>query len=245
MLVKTFFYPADARDPTSSERLIETRFLVKQQTGLQAATYLWNDAQTDAFASGGDLDLPTAWIDEEGLARNDHFHVPGTGQCMTCHEDRFLGLRTRQMDRPGTFSDGTTNQIEHLVAAGVLDALPPKRGGLPDPLGGAPLPNRAHAYLDANCSHCHAPDGQAAGTKVYFDLDDLIAAPPICRHTNEIDGADHVIFPGDPTRSEFLQRMRSADAFNRMPRGPSHIPDRKGLAVLDAWVTSLTPAGCP
>jgi uncharacterized repeat protein (TIGR03806 family) len=245
MLVKTFFYYEDARDPASPERLIETRFLVKEQSGLRAATYLWNDAQTDAFASGGELDVPTAWIDEDGLARDDHFHVPGTGQCATCHEGRFLGLRTRQMDRAGTFADGTSNQLEHLVAAGVLDAVPPSRGGLPDPLGTAPLDDRARAYLDANCGHCHASDGIAAGTHLYFDLEDLTSAPPICRAANAVDGASHVIYPGDPTRSELLVRMRSADAFNRMPRGPTHIPDRRALAVLDAWVANMQPAGCP
>jgi hypothetical protein len=30
-----------------------------------------------------------------------------------------------------------------------------------------------------------------------------------------------------------------------MPRGPTHIPDFKAIAVLDEWVASLQPAGCP
>jgi uncharacterized repeat protein (TIGR03806 family) len=246
MLIKTFYYPADARDPSSPERLIETRFLVKQSDGhLEAATYQWNDAQTDAIASGGDIDVPTSWIDEEGNARNDHFHIPGTSQCQTCHQDRYLGMRTRQIDHEGTYNDGTTNQIEHFVAAGALDAAPPMRGGLPDTFGEAPLADRARAYLDTNCSHCHASDGIAANTHVFFDLDDLVAYPPICKPTPAINGADRVIVPGDPTRSEFLQRMLATNAFDRMPRGPTHIPDRKAIAVLEAWVASLSPAGCP
>ena len=243
VLVKTFYYPADARDPSSAERLIETRFLVKKSDGrLQAATYKWNDEQTDAFASGGNIDVPTSWIDEDGNARSDHFHIPGTDQCQTCHQDRFLGMRTRQLDHDASYPDGTHNQIDHLIASGALDAVPPARGGLPDTFGGAPLPDRARGYLDANCSHCHASDGIAAGTHVYFDL---ASDPPICKSTPAINGADHVIFPGDPSRSEFLQRMLATDAFDRMPRGPTHIPDRKALAVLEAWVAGLTPAGCP
>jgi uncharacterized repeat protein (TIGR03806 family) len=246
VLVKTFYYPADARDPSSPERLIETRFLVKQPDGhLQAATYVWNDEQTDAFASGGDLDVPTAWIDEDGNARNDHFHIPGTTQCQTCHQDRYLGMRTRQIDHAGVYPDGAQNQIEHLVATGKLDAAPPVRGGLPDTFGDAPLPDRARGYLDANCSHCHASDGIAASTHVFFDLATLTNHPPICKSTPAINGADHVITPGDPSRSEFLQRMLATDAFDRMPRGPTHIPDRKAIAVLEAWVAGLTPGGCP
>jgi uncharacterized repeat protein (TIGR03806 family) len=245
MLIKTFYYPADARDPSSPERLIETRFLVKQSDGhLRAATYVWNDQQTDAFASGGDLDVPTAWIDEDGNARNDHFHIPGSGQCQTCHQDRYLGMRTRQIDRAGRYLDGTQNQVEHLISAGILDRAPPVRGGVPDTFGGAPLADRARGYLDANCSHCHASDGIAAGTHVFFDLDTLTTNPPLCKSTPAINGADHVIVPGDPAHSEFLQRMLATDAFDRMPRGPTHIPDRKGIAVLEAWVASLTPAGC-
>lgn len=246
VVVKTFYYPADARDPSSPERLIETRFLVKQSDGhLRAATYKWNDEQTDAFASGGDIDVPTTWIDEDGNAHGDYFHIPGTGQCQTCHEDRFLGMRTRQMDHAGSYPDGTQNQIEHLIAAGALDAAPPVRGGLPDTFGGAPLADRARGYLDANCSHCHASDGIAASTNVFFDLDDLTKDPPICKSTPAINGADHVIVPGDPTHSEFLQRMLATNAFDRMPRGPTHIPDRKAIAVLEEWVASLSPAGCP
>jgi uncharacterized repeat protein (TIGR03806 family) len=246
ILIKTFYYPADAREPTSPERLIETRFLVKQADGhLQAATYVWNDEQTDAFASGGDIDVPTTWIDEDGNARNDHFHIPGTSQCETCHHDRYLGLRTRQLDHDGTFADGTRNQIEHLVSVGVVDAPPPARGGLPSTFGDAPLADRARGYLDANCGHCHAADGIAASTHVYFDLEDLLSHPPICKPTPAIGGADRVIVPGDPAHSAFLQRMRAPDAFDRMPRGPTHIPDRKALAVLDEWIASLAPAGCP
>jgi uncharacterized repeat protein (TIGR03806 family) len=241
-LVKTFYYPSDMRDPDKGGRLIETRILTQEANGLRAGTYLWNAEQTDAQCSGGNLDVPTRWTDLDGEAHVDHFHVPGTSQCQTCHANLALGLRTRQMNRDGTFSDGSTNQIDHLIALGVLDAAPGERARLADPEGDAPLEARARAYLDANCGHCHRPDGVAASTRLFLDLES--ADPGICRATPEVDGATRVIVPGHPESSELLARMRSPDAFVRMPRGPTHLPDGVGLALLSHWIAAMAPAGC-
>jgi hypothetical protein len=246
MLVKTFYYPQDARDPQSAAQIVETRFLVFAEQGVTGATYLWNSDQTDALCSGGNQDIPTRWMDAAGVSHSDYFHQPGTSQCGSCHNGRALGLRTRQLDLDGVYADGTTNQIEHLVAAGALDAAPAARGGLADPQGSAPLADRARAYLDANCGHCHAPDQEAGATGVYLDLEHSGPGQlPLCRSTSSVDGRDRVIVPGHPEQSALLARMRSSDAFLRMPRGPTHDPDQAGIAVLSQWIAAMTPAGCP
>lgn len=246
LLVKTFMYPLDARAPERGEQRVETRFLSFGQAAVTAATYLWNADQTDAVCSGGNQDVPTRFVDEDGAARSDHFHVPGVSQCSSCHNDRALGLRTRQLDIAGTYADGTTRQIEHLINLGALDAPPPVRGALPEPQGTAPLGERARAYLDANCAHCHYEDGDAKGTGLFFGLEHTTAAElPVCRRAAAVDGHDRVIVPGRPEESVLLLRMRSPDPFVRMPRGPTHIPDRAGLAVLSAWIAAMAPGGCP
>ena len=240
-LVKTFYFPRDARNPALGRRLIETRFLVRHSDGFVVSTYLWNDEQTDAIASGGNVDVPISWIDETGAEHDDHFHVPGTSQCQSCHSERALGLRTRQW-APNT--PETSGQLERFVASGVLDSLPVIGNALEDPLGSAPLEARARSYLDANCAHCHAPDGSAASTDLYWDLEHTTASTlPLCRSTSKIDGTDQVIVPGNPAQSSFLARMRSGDPFLRMPRGPTHVPDGQGIAVLSAWVAQM-PASC-
>lgn len=48
VLVKTFYYPSDMRDAAASVRVIETRLLVKTDGLWNAATYVWNEAQTEA-----------------------------------------------------------------------------------------------------------------------------------------------------------------------------------------------------
>jgi len=242
-LVKTFFYPRDARDPSLGRRLLETRFLVKQTNGYAYSTYVWNDEQTDAVASGGNLDLSVSWIDANGIEHDGDYHVPGLTLCDSCHRGRALGLRNRQMARGE--AGAADDQIAQLVAAGVLDEAPEIREPLVDPFGSAPLDDRARSYLDANCAHCHARDGSAASTKLYWAREATDAAGlPRCRSTATVDGRDRVLVPGRPRESEFLARMTSSDPFVRMPRGPSRVPDGAGLAVLSEWVRAM-PGGCP
>jgi uncharacterized repeat protein (TIGR03806 family) len=243
--IKTFYYPRDARDASRGIRLVETRFLVRRDGGYEASTYLWNDDQTDAVASGGNLDVPVDWIDQAGATRHDSFHVPGTSLCPSCHGGRALGIRTRQLAVGGS-DGGGPDQIDQLVASGALDRRPAAGVVLVDPLGDAPLDTRARSYLDANCSHCHGSGGLAAGTGVWFDEEDTSTERlPLCRSTHAIDGRDRVIVPGHPESSEFLARMVSSDPFARMPQGPTRIPDQAGIGVLSAWVAAMTPAGCP
>jgi uncharacterized repeat protein (TIGR03806 family) len=246
VLVKSFSFPIDARDPSLGERLVETRFLVRTADGLIASTYLWNDAQTDAIASGGQRDVPVQWIDAEGRAHDQVFHVPGTSRCQDCHAQRALGITTRQLDVAGTWDDGTTSQLDHFVALGLLDGEPTRGAALVDPYGTASIDARARAYLDTNCGICHAPAAPAVSTGLFWDLahtsDDAL---PRCRPTSSVDGRNRVIVPGHPDASAMIARMRSADPFVRMPRGPSRLPDARGIALLDAWITGMTGGPCP
>lgn len=241
-LVKTFYFPRDARNPALGRKLIETRFLVKRSNGFVVSTYLWNDEQTDAVASGGNVNVPISWIDESGAEHDDHFHVPGTSQCQSCHSERALGMRTRQW---AEVTPGTTGQLERFVESGVLDGMPPGADALQDPSGTAPLDERARSYLDANCAHCHGPGGSAASTDLYWDLDSTTMSKlPACRSASTVDGTDRVLVPGSPGQSTFLARMLSSDPFLRMPRGPTHVPDGQGIAVLNEWVAQMPAEDC-
>jgi uncharacterized repeat protein (TIGR03806 family) len=243
-LVKTFGFPVDARDPSLGERLIETRFLVKTSDGFVASTYVWNDAQTDAIVSAGDLDVPVSWIDERGQSHGETFHVPGTSECASCHAGRALGWRSRQLDHAGTYADGTHDQIAHLAARGIIDGPPPSHAVLSDPFGGAPLAARARSYLDANCGHCHGAGGSAESTGLYWDFEHTAPESlPLCRSFGLFGGP--ALVPGQPEESGLIERMLASDSFSRMPRGPTRSPDREGIALLSNWISSLTPAGCP
>jgi uncharacterized membrane protein len=217
-LVKTFSFPIDARRPSAGERLIETRVLVKTARGLVGSIYLWNDEQTDAVASAGNVDVPVSWVDARGVRHDDRVHVPGTSECWSCHQERALGWRSGQLDRQGSFADGTHDQIDHFVRLGIVDARPPQHLVLSDPLGSASLDARARSYLDANCAHCHGAGGIAEDTSLY------------------------ALEPGHPEHSEMIARMLSSDTSYRMPRGPTRTADRAGIDVLSAWIAQMKPA---
>jgi len=244
-LVKTFSFPRDLRNPALGERLIETRFLVRTEEGFTASTYVWNDAQTDALASRGDLDVPVTWTDEQGRLRRQVFHVPSTSQCAACHAGRALGFRSRQLDHQAEYEDGTHDQISHFNRLGLIDRPPPAHLLLADPNGTATLAARARSYLDANCSHCHGEAGSARRTGLFWDLEHTTPAEmPSCRPTRSIDGRDRVVVPGHPEQSEFLARMRSTNRRVHMPRGPSTLADEAGISLLSAWVASLPAQVC-
>ena len=48
-LVKTFYFPIDARDLSKGRRLMETRVLLHEANGWKAYPYIWNEEQTDAL----------------------------------------------------------------------------------------------------------------------------------------------------------------------------------------------------
>ena len=244
-LVKTFSFARDLRDPTRGERLIETRFMVLTDDGFVPSTYVWNDAQTDASASRGDLDLPVSWLDERGVQQQQLFHVPSASQCAACHGNRALGFRSRQLDHVAEYADGTHDQIAHFARLGLIDRRPPAHWLLSEPSGTAPLEARARSYLDVNCSHCHGEGGSAERTDLFWDVEHTTRETlPSCRATRPIDGRDRVLVPGQPDRSEFLARMRTSNARIHMPRGPSKVPDQAGIALLTAWVASLPAEAC-
>jgi uncharacterized repeat protein (TIGR03806 family) len=244
-VVKTFSFPRDLRNPALGERLIETRFLVRTEDGFVASTYVWNDAQTDAQASRGDLDVPITWVDERGVSREQVFHVPSASQCAACHAGRALGFRSRQLDHRAEYGDGTHDQIAHFARLGLIDRPPSAHLLLVDPEGSAQLAARARSYLDANCSHCHGEGGKAERTGLFWDLEHTTTAEmPSCRATRSIDGRDRVLVPGHPEESEFLARMLSTNPRVHMPRGPTKSADRAGISLLSAWVASLPARVC-
>ena len=75
-LVKTFAFPADYRKPGENVRLIETRVLLRQESGWQAWAYLWNAEQTDAALKIAGAKVDIAMVDGGRLAAGFHLFGP-------------------------------------------------------------------------------------------------------------------------------------------------------------------------
>jgi uncharacterized repeat protein (TIGR03806 family) len=259
VLVKTFAYANDPRDPASGERLIETRILWHRADGWDAMTYVWNDAQTEAVRTIAGKTFTHAWLDAEGTSRETIYRVPNTNQCRTCHagEDVLgpLGPRTRQLDADFDYGSGPENQVDHLAALGFFDRTPPPRAmrlAMIDPEttdSSVTTEVRARAYLEANCAHCHRAGGRASPSGLYlgWEVTDptrlgICKTPPAAGRGS--CGLMFDIVPGNPDQSILVCRMASEEPEIRMPELGSVIAHEAGLEVVRDWIAAMEPVDC-
>ena len=85
VLIKTFAFAPDMRDPALDETWIETRLLIHKQDGWVAYPYIWNAEGTEAVYSpvGGKQVVKT--ISPEGEALTINYAIPNRNQCKECH----------------------------------------------------------------------------------------------------------------------------------------------------------------
>jgi len=254
ILVKTFGYLNDMRDESLGERKLEVRLLVRESSdSWEHHIYVWDEAQAVATREVAGNVVTASWIDIHGESRSNDYIVPNTNECQECHGKKADGLldtlggRTRQLDRDG--------QLEKLQALGWLDNAPSAaRQTLVDPFGQASLSDRVRSYLDANCGHCHKPDGQASQSALLLDwkrtdpTDQDPANWGVCKQPTSAGGATcgHVldIVPGDADSSIFMCRLESDDPKVRMPPLVSRLPHDEGVQLVREWINSMDPPGC-
>jgi len=231
---------------TVGGKRIETRLFMRHDDGGWAGyTYEWLDDESDALL------LPSG---KRKTVGSQSWYYPARSECVFCHSEaagRTLGPEIGQLN--GDFVYPSTNRIsnqlhtlEHIgMFAAPLSAPVDQLAVYPDPLGTAPVDARARAYLHANCSHCHRPQGPGI-----VDMDLRFATPFSDTKTCNVDpvqgdlgvaGAKRIT-PGAPAKSVLSLRPHSPAA-NRMPPLASSVVDDKGLQAIDAWITSLT--ACP
>lgn len=253
ILVKTFAYPVDARDPSLGERLLETRLLVHEPEGFVAHVYVYDEQGVEAVRKPTGTTIDVSWIDETGATRTNAYGVPNTNQCQECHGEgpaqNTLGGRTRQLDRDG--------QLEHFASLGWLDVPPEpaeQRVRLTDPFGSAPLSERARSYLDSNCGQCHGSAGGAAQSGLLLDFEhtESTGNPTdwgVCKVPTSAGGATcgltYDVVPGDPAQSILVCRIASREPKVQMPPLATKIADARGVALLSDWIGAMTPPGCP
>jgi uncharacterized repeat protein (TIGR03806 family) len=249
ILIKSFGY---------GERLLETRLLVVTKDGVVPHTYVWNDAQTVAERKVAGKTIPVEFM-HEGVKKTNDYRVPNTNQCHDCHgkpeATLLLGPRTRQLDRSFDYGAGPVNQLDHMAELGLFDRAPApaaQRERLVDPFGSAPLVERARAYLDSNCAHCHGEGGDASSSGLWLTwLDTGADANPtdwgVCKRPTSAAGAtcghEVDIVPGDPESSIYMCRLESRDSKVQMPPVGTNLVHTEGVELLRAWIEQL-PGSC-
>ncbi len=234
--------------PSGTTR-VETRVMSRRPFGWSFHTYRWDADGQDATLLPGDTATYRELMvpDGDGTPAPLTYLFPSRANCLTCHDPSgpsVLGPTLAQLRRP--VRPGGPDQIDALVAAGLLVG-PTDAPALVDPADVlAPLGERARAYLHGNCAHCHRPGGWTP-PDLGMDLRHTtpLADAGVCgvrrRYTAFGIPGELRIDPGDPGNSNLLQRMLHR-GFGQMPPVATERVDPRVRAVLVPWIEGLV---CP
>ena len=233
-LIKTFAFPENGK-----LRLVETRVLLHRAEGWVALPYRWNEAQTEArlVLAGGRVPVTTP----QGQAIS--YAIPNKNQCKECHQSGSsvipIGPKARNL---------SPEWLAAQLAAGRLDRAPAVAQRLPvwEDRAKAPVAPVARAYLDANCAHCHYPQGSASnsGLDLRWEQADLAKLGVMKRPVAAGRGAgphEFAIVPGEPDKSILTYRMAPTEGGVAMPELGKATVDRDGLAAVRAWISAMKP----
>ena len=251
VIAKTFAYPDETADPTPGERLVETRIEFLEATGWYGYSYVWNEEQSDATLSLGGGMVDVAWKTVDGSQHSNKYQIPNANQCISCHgsDDKYvpLGLTARNLNRPGV-DKSISNQLSHWIKCGVLKDCPspdqrPSLAAFDIPESGS-LDQRARAWLEVNCAHCHNPKGSARTSGL--DLRTVQAEParfgvfksPVAAGKGS-GGRKYDIVPGKPDESILMYRLESEEPGARMPSLARNLIHAESNQLIREWISSM------
>jgi len=253
ILVKTFAYPDAAATASHGLNLIETRLLIHQADGWVALPYVWNDEDTDAVLKRAGKRLTVEWTRPDGTVLPIRYAVPNVNQCKGCHvtggEFVPIGPKVRNLNHDFDYASGTENQLTYWASAGLLSPLPDDPSNLPRIANWldedhASLNERARAYLDMNCAHCHADagPGKTSGLFLTWEEEDAsrlgVFKRPVAAGRGS-GGFEFDILPGNPDESILYFRMASTDPGIMMPETGRSLVHEEGLALIREWITRM------
>ncbi|MDE0738501.1 MAG: PQQ-dependent sugar dehydrogenase [Planctomycetota bacterium] len=236
VMVKTF--------SLGDAKRLETRLMVHSDRGWDGYTYLWNDERTEAQL----LDSALRRDYKVGKDGAQQWYYPSRSDCNSCHTKVagfVLGVNTHQLNRVLDYGGEKTNQLAALSNLGIFDSKvgkPSDHPAYPDWNGkGGDGGALARAYLDVNCSVCHAPGGTGVAKadlrfNTPLDKTGILNAEPVQKRFT-VEGS-RVVLPGQPKKSELLLRMM-LEGNGRMPTIASSKIDEKAVKVIKRWIRKL------
>ncbi|HEY9259275.1 SO2930 family diheme c-type cytochrome [Chitinophaga sp.] len=247
-IVKNFAYTNPARQKV----MIETRLLFKDPAdhGWKVMNYLWNKEQLDAEKWILGKKIPITFVDDSGHEQSTVYQMPNTNDCKRCHINNSIltpiGPKARNLNF--TRSGQTQNQLQQWAANGLLTGLPAINEV-------AQLPNwkdsvhftvnqRARAYLDVNCAHCHTQGGDAYNTGLFLEYEQTgadhlgILKSPVSAGGGA-GGLDFDVIPGDALHSILAYRMNSVEPGTAMPELARTVIHKEGVVLIKQWINEM------
>jgi uncharacterized repeat protein (TIGR03806 family) len=250
VIAKTFAYPDSKSDKTPGERFLETRIELREASGWYGYSYVWNEEQTDADLRLGGGSVDVAWTDTDGKAKTNHYQIPNANQCITCHgqDGKFvpLGPTARNLNRPFHAGD-RFDQLTDWKEKGLLHEAPAdthaKMPQFDNPATGS-VNDRARAWLDVNCAHCHNPVGSARTSGLDLRTAQLdpskygVFKSPVAAGKGS-GGRRYDIIPGKPEESILMYRLETEEAGSRMPSLARNMAHHQANDLIREWILSM------
>ena len=251
ILVQHFSYQIDEKSQRS--RSLETRILViaDDHQSCFGASYRWRSDGRDAdLVKSEGAEETIAITTAQGTERKQAWSYPAAAMCAVCHTANaglVLGPKTHKLNRDFTYPGGQTdNQLRtwhYLQWFGPgfeEEKIPhyPRCVSLDDAT--ASLETRVRSYLDANCAHCHRPNGTGAQWDARFGTpftEQGILRGPVRNNLGLTDAT--LVTPGDPTKSLLLHRMKSTDPAVKMPPFLHNTPDTQATKIVEEWIRKM------
>ena len=214
--------------------------------------YVWNGGQTDATLEIAPDPVDLEWTRPSGEKLKIHYMIPNTNQCKSCHEQAKvmtpIGPKARQLNKDYRYATGRENQLVHWTKAGYLTGAPrpeaaPRNAVWDDPNSGS-VEQRARAYLDANCGHCHNPQGPADNSGLFLtatQTDPLrlgFCKVPVAAGHGAGDLRFDVVH-GNPGESILVRRMNSVEPKVMMPELGRTTIHREGVQLVRDWIAGV------
>ncbi len=254
VIIKTFSYLDDLRPgKATAERLVETRLLVHRADGWEGHVYVWNEEQTEAELRIAGGRVPVQWVHTDGKPRELSYLVPNTNQCKGCHEADDvvtpIGIQARHLNRDYDAGGGAANQLVSLTEVGYLTGAPADPAEAPrapvwdDPDSGT-VNQRARAWLDINCAHCHSPVGPARTSGLDLTIEQTnpadygVCKAPIAAGPGT-GGREYGIVPGEPDLSIMMFRLESIEPEIRMPELLRQLVHDESLVLMREWIGAM------
>jgi uncharacterized repeat protein (TIGR03806 family) len=241
VIVKSFGWP-----DWNGGRPVETRLLIHRAKGWVALPYIWDADGKDASLAIAGRRVPVTFKSPDGETHSIQYGVPNRNQCKECHNlagtIEPIGPKARNLVLPTAMTD----DAKHLYFDNP-EALQPVMPRWDDPKSGT-VQDRARAYLEANCAHCHNPEGSASNSGLFLRWTDPVGVNygidkrPTAAGRGS-GGMDFAIQPGDPDHSFLIYRLESLDPGIAMPELGRSTVHKEGAALLRQWIAEMSKGG--
>lgn len=262
-LIKTFYYEnVQNIEPVGGTRIIETRIMIRRETGWLFANYVWNEAQTEAFYDMAGSFTHISWKDEHNVIKSTDYKIPPEDLCMACHRQQIpadigvtytyipIGIKPQNLNYDYNYGTETKNQLQQWIAKGYLEdnfSLPSEANTTINYNDTSkPVELRARSYVDANCSHCHQTNRYCGYRPMRFAFSETgnQANMGVCVNTQDLQAPfppelDKIVTPRNTDHSMMYYRMNTTEENYRMPIHGRTLIHEEGVALIREWINSL------